>query len=264
MRQLSIPGEFAVYETPPDQLEAVVRKLQQQGVRGLSVTIPHKVAVMGLTTAIDETAKRVGAINTLVFEDSEIIGRNTDALGFLRGLPEQRLASVAASRVLVLGGGGAARAVIMALVEQHANSVTLCARNEAKSAEVLNIAKAARRHLESPTQLAWLPWHVLSDLSDYDWIVNATSLGMHPDENASPLSAAQIKTLPEAALVYDLIYRPLQTRLLADCAGRGLETCNGLAMLMHQGVAAFELWSGECVPQTLCPALYETVRNALQ
>ena len=273
LQQLGIKGDYVAYKTPPEKLQDTLLYLKTMGVWGVNVTIPHKVTVMHLVSTIDETAQRAGAVNTLVWESGEWHGYNTDVPGFIRGLPPERLLAIKNARVLVLGAGGAARAVVMALVEQHANSVTLCARSQPRAAEVLNKAKIAGRQLNSPTQLAWLSWDKLIDLAPFDWVVNATSLGMHTEtddmptdaiEVVSPLTPAQIASIPEGALVYDLIYRPAQTRLLQACSARGLETCNGLGMLMHQGIASFERWCGKRVPTALYGPLYEILSAELR
>jgi len=261
MKALNIRGDYVVYDTPPDKLEETILYLKTLGVRGVNVTIPHKVNAMACVSAVDETAKRAGAVNTLVFErtgnECEAYGYNTDVAGFIRGLPVERLAEIEEASVLVLGAGGAARAVVMALLEHKAHAITLSARSQAKAAVVLNAAKMTKRQLRYDTQMAWLPLEELVDLSPFDWVVNATSMGMHPEVAASPLTAAQLATLDNGAFVHDLIYRPAETRLLAMARQRGLQTHNGLAML------SFELWSGKTLPGDLQPLLYQTLQNAL-
>ena len=175
MENLNIKGEYIAYDTPPDKLKEMILYLKTLGVRGVNVTVPHKVNAITSVNEVDAVAERVGAVNTLVFEHTGkkpgVYGYNTDVPGFLKGIPPHRLVAFEQARVLILGGGGAARAVMMALLQYNAAGITLCARNESQVVSVMNAAKLAKR------QLTWLrSWPNLYQLDTNDTKVLAKAL----------------------------------------------------------------------------------------
>jgi len=200
------------------------------GVGGVSVTIPHKQAVIPHLDAIDPVAQKIGAVNTLLIEDMHIRGYNTDWIGANQAL--EMIVDLPASTVLVLGAGGSARAIGFGLQEKGA-TVILANRTVAKG-------QALARDLNCECY----PLEEIKDLKA-DALVNATSVGMTPNVDATPVAKAFLKNVPA---VMDIVYSPLETRLLKEAKQLGCKTVNGTYMLLFQGVAQFELWTGRKAP----------------
>ena len=219
---------------PVQDVAAALNGFKALHVRGVSVTIPHKQAVIPLLDEIDPMAARIGAVNTLLIDDkSGIKGFNTDWLGANRALGD--CLELRSKKIMLLGAGGAARAIGFGLLEAGAE-VVLASRTK-KSGEKL----AGELNCD---------WHPLADLADLaaDGLVNATSVGMAPNINDSPVPRKALINFP---VVMDIVYAPLETRLLREAGAAGCQTINGLAMLLYQGVAQFELWTGRDAPLTI-------------
>lgn len=237
LEEHGIDGAYVPLPVRPDQLAAALRALPVLGFRGCNLTIPHKQQALSLVDRIEPVARRIGAINTIIVgPDGSLEGRNTDAFGFRESLRD----SVpdwdpAGTLAVVLGAGGAARAVVAALVEARAKEIRLVNRTEAR-------AEALARELATPaTRIAVHPWPERdSALADAGLLVNTTSLGM-AEEPALDLDLAQ---LPGSAIVMDVVYVPLETALLAAARERGHRTVDGLGMLLQQGRPGFEAWFG--------------------
>ncbi len=202
--------------------------------KGFSVTIPHKQAIIKHLDSIDETAKRIGAVNTVKIVDGKLQGFNTDAPGFIEPL-RNSYGDLCGAKVAILGSGGAARACVYALKKEGAN-VCVYARN---------LEKAENLAAEFEVELRELV--ITNDaLRDFDILVNTTPLGMKGRfEMETPLRAAQIESVK---LVYDLVYNPFETRLLKEAKSVGVPTIGGFAMLAAQGAAQFKIWTGEAAP----------------
>jgi shikimate dehydrogenase len=224
-----VDGAYVPLPVAPENFPAVVRALAQAGFAGANVTIPHKEAAFAVCDRVDETAHRAGAVNTLVFTSQGIEGRNTDGYGFVANLRAHGV-NPAAGPALILGAGGAARAIAAALQAEGA-VVTLCNRTQDRAAALAAALPPARV----------LPWEQRAEaLGDYALLVNTTSLGMvHNPALDMPLE----KAAPGLA-VADIVYAPLQTALLAETAARGLKPVEGLGMLLHQAVPGFAAWFG--------------------
>jgi len=200
------------------------------GVGGVSVTIPHKQAVMPHLDAIDPVAQKIGAVNTLLIEDMHIRGYNTDWIGANQAL--ETIVDLPASTVLVLGAGGSARAIGFGLQEKG-TTVILANRTLAKG-------QALARDLDCECY----PLEEIKDLK-VDALVNATSVGMTPNVDATPVPKTVLENIPA---VMDIVYAPSETRLLREAQQAGCKTVNGTYMLLYQGVAQFELWTGRKAP----------------
>lgn len=234
LQQHGLAGTYMLLPVPPPMLPQAVSALRTLGFAGCNLTIPHKVAAMPLVDRIDPLARRIGAINTLVVEaDGTLSGRNTDAYGFVQSLLDAQPGWRAdAGPITVLGAGGAARAVLVALAERGAKEIRLCNRSADK-------ALALAQEFGAPLQA--VPWEQREDALDgAALLVNTTSLGM---KGQAPL-ALSLDRLPRHALVSDIIYVPLETPLLQGARERGNPTVNGLGMLIHQARPAFEAWFG--------------------
>src|ERR1041385_4325991 len=197
-------------------------------LRGLSVTAPHKQAVMDCLDWIEPDAKEIGAVNTVVVQNDRLHGYNTDAAGFIDPLLS-RFATLRDARVAIIGAGGAARAAIWALKRQNAN-VTLFARDTNKARALADLFEVSCRSLAG------------ASFNGYDLVINATPLGSGAHIDQSPATAEQ---LAGSRCVYDLIYNPVETRLLQEAQKAGCETLNGLEMLVAQAGLQFELWTGK-------------------
>lgn len=234
---LGLNWVYLAFEVVPERLHEAIAGMRGLGMRGLNLTIPHKEAVRPLLDGLTEAAQQIGAVNTLFWEGDRLMGDNTDAAGFLRALLEAGV-NPAGQPVLVLGAGGAARAVVYALYQQ--GCTVWVANRTRERAEALAADFAGVRTLPMERDaLAVIAAQV-------DGVVNCTALGMTPHTDTMP--PLPLEALPAESWMCDLVYRPLQTRLLQAAAARGLKTVDGLGMLVHQGALAFERWTGAPAP----------------
>ena len=229
-----IDGAYLPFAIQPGNLAAALRALPVLGLRGVNLTLPHKEAALGLVDRVSDEARRIGAINTIVVDaDGRLEGRNTDAYGFLAHLK----ASVpdwqaAAGPALLLGAGGAARALAVALLDAGVPQLRLVNRTGARAME-LAAALGGR--------VSVIDWqHRHRALEDAALVVNSTTLGMEGQEALD----LDLGTLPGSAVVYDIVYAPLETPLLAAARARGLATVDGIGMLLHQARPGFAAWFG--------------------
>ena len=240
----SLDIRYEARPVEPDRLPEEVEKLRGQEYLGANVTIPHKERVTSLLDAADPSAVEAGAVNTIVKEGDKLIGYNTDVHGFVRGLNHSAAFEPAGKRVIIIGAGGAARAVVFGLVGEGVASLTVANRTLGRAERLAEEARAAGvGAVAIPLEQAALA----RVLPGADLVVNATSIGMGhgPNEGKSPLPS---ELIPPASLVYDMVYNPLQTPLLAGARQAGARTIGGLPMLVYQGAASFELWTGRKAP----------------
>jgi shikimate dehydrogenase len=216
----------------PEDFADAFRVLPKAGFRGFNVTLPHKEAAFALADTHDDTARLTGAVNTVVFENGRATGRNTDAYGFSQLLRENGVGSLDGARAVVLGAGGASRAVIAALLSSAAAEILLVNRTLGK-ADVLAARFGARVKATAWSALA-------AALPQAGVLVNTTSLGM----TGQPALDIDLAALPSHAVVVDIVYRPLETPLLARARARGLKAVDGLGMLLHQAQPGFAAWFG--------------------
>jgi shikimate dehydrogenase len=234
LAQYGIDGAYVPLPVHPDHFREVLRALPRMGFVGANVTVPHKEAALALVDQADLLARRIGAVNTLVInEDGSIEGRNTDAFGFRENLRQNCPDfSVAAGPAVVLGAGGAARAVVAALIDDGVPEIRLVNRTPSRAEELAG-------QLPGPLQLiAWEQRDAALDGAAL--LVNTTTLGM---DSQPPLSL-RLDGLPVDALVTDIVYSPLETDLLARARERGNRVVDGLGMLLHQGRPGFAAWFG--------------------
>ena len=252
LRHYGIAGDYVKLPVRPEGLRTALRALGEEGFAGCNLTLPHKEAALAIVDHIDASARRIGAVNTIIVRpDRTLEGRNTDAFGFIEnlraGAPGWRADRGAA---VVLGAGGAARAVLTALIDAGVAEIRLLNRHRAR-AESLTAA------LGGPIRV--LDWEARARvLADAALLVNTTSLGMH---GAPPLELA-LDALDPAAVVNDIVYVPLETPLLAAARRRGNTVVDGLGMLLHQARPAFAAWFG--VMPAVTPALRRTIEATLQ
>jgi shikimate dehydrogenase len=241
--RLGLDWRYVLMPTEPAGVEAIVKGLRQAPYRGANVTIPHKQAVIDHLDSISATASIIGAVNTIVADGDRLTGHNTDADGFLAALRAAGF-EPAGCRALVLGAGGAARSVVYALASE-ACAVTIHNRTRSRAERLVEDLRrmdlpGAVARLDGETNLSGL------DLGAFDLLVNATSVGMWPDQDTSPWPDKL--AMPAHWAVFDLVYNPAETRLLAQARASGATAIGGLSMLVHQGALAFELWTGQTAP----------------
>jgi shikimate dehydrogenase len=231
LRDYGIAGHYVPLHVEAGDLERVLRVMPRMGFVGANVTIPHKEAALALADEVTDMAARIGAVNTLTFKDGRILADNTDGYGFManlrQGAPDWR---ADAGPALVLGAGGAARAVIVALQDAGVPEIRLTNRTRARAEELAAEFGCAVQDWEKRAE----------GLGDLGLLVNTTALGM---EGQAPLEMP-LDGLPAGALVTDIVYTPLDTPLLCDARARGLQAVDGLGMLLHQAVPGFERWFG--------------------
>ena len=246
--QYGLTGSYVLLPVAPRNLQAALLGLPALGFAGCNVTLPHKVSAMALVHDVDANARRIGAINTIVVRpDGTLQGFNNDGFGYIQSLLDADPAWRAdAGPITVLGAGGAARAVLVALAERGATEIRLVNRSAAKA-----VALAA----EFGAPIRAFPWESRHDaLADVAMLVNTTSQGMH----GNPPLDLDLSALPRHALVSDVIYVPLETPLLAQARARGNPTVNGLGMLMNQARPAFQAWFG------VMPEITPELRRAME
>ncbi|HST76250.1 MAG TPA: shikimate dehydrogenase [Acetobacteraceae bacterium] len=224
-----IDGVYVPLPVREEDFAAAVRGLAAAGFAGANVTIPHKLAAFAVCDVVDASARRAGAVNTLVFRDGRIDGSNTDGSGFIANLRAHGV-DPAAGPALVLGGGGSARAVVAALQDAGA-PVSLANRTRAR-------ADTLAADLPGLTVLDWDARDAA--LADHALVVNTTSLGMA----GNPALGLDLDRAPAGMAVADIVYVPLETPLLAAARARGLRTVEGLGLLLHQAVPGFTAWFG--------------------
>lgn len=235
LKKYGIAGSYEAIDVAPQGAAHFFATLGEKGFAGGNVTIPHKEAACAAVAQRDEAAERIGAVNTLWFEDGVLCGGNTDAEGFAVNLDERAPGWTTAGAAVVLGAGGAARAVIQALKERGFTDIRVTNRTVERAIELADrFGEGISAHpvVATPELLA-----------DAGLLVNTTALGMAGKEGADALPANP-EMLPRHAIVTDIVYVPLETPLLSAARRRGLKTVDGLGMLLHQAVPGFERWFG--------------------
>jgi shikimate dehydrogenase len=219
-----------------NDVEGAMRGMRAINIRGLSVTVPHKIEVIKYLDEIDPVAQQIGAVNTVVNEYGHLKGYNTDWNGFVRSL-ETHL-EIQNKRAVILGAGGVARAIAFGL-KQRGGAMTILNR-----AVEIKMAQALATEIGCP----WGDLAQLEPITQADIVINATSVGMYPDVAKTVIA---IRHLRPEQVVYDVVYNPLETRFLREAKKRGCRVIPGYEMLLLQGVAQFELWTGKSAPVDL-------------
>lgn len=233
MEQYGVEGHYDLIDTPDGALEETIQRLIAQGYNGFNITVPYKEKIIPFCDVIDDTAKKIGAVNTVQIIDKKLHGYNTDAYGFIQNLKNSAPSMVIRDKVaLVLGAGGAARAVIYGLINEGVEKIYLTNRT---------IEKAEKLQNDFGNKIEILNWSDReSKNQEIILLVNTTSLGMIE----KPSLEFNIDHLNDKIIVSDIVYNPLETDLLKGTKERGCLIVIGIGMLLHQAVPAFELWSG--------------------
>lgn len=237
---LDMDGCYVPFAVRPEELGRAVRALIPLGIRGLNVTVPHKEKVIPYLDDLSEEARLIGAVNTIEVLDGGLIGHNTDGRGFLRSLRDEAGFQPKGKRFVMVGSGGASRAVCFSLALAGADAILIHdiipAKAEKLGRDVRSRTSARVRVLNAETLRKFAP--------EADCVINATPLGL---KRSDPLPIPR-ELVGKGQLVCDLVYNPPKTRLLAAARSRGAETLSGIGMLLYQGVIAFEIWTGKKAP----------------
>jgi len=240
--KLGLNWRYLAFEVDPKNLRAAIEGARTMNFAGLNFTVPHKLLAMDMVDALDASAKKFGAVNTIKFEAARngkcrAIGFNTDADAIITALDEDLKIRLRGAKVLLLGAGGAGRTAALRLAMAQVAELFLVNRTRSK-AEV--VAREIKKRCPSVKVSIGYP------KTKIDLLLNATSLGLKPSD-PSPLDETKF-SLKQTRAVYDMIYRPAETRLLAAAKKSGCKTANGLGMLLYQGAKAFEIWTGKRAP----------------
>lgn len=240
-RALGLNCAYITLRVPKPTLANAIAGVRALGIAGLNVTIPHKINIISLLDELDESANLVGAVNTVKNNRGKLIGFNTDGEGALRAL-EEKIGSVKGKEVVLLGAGGAARAIAFSLARAGAR-LTIANRTVPRAQA---LASAVEQKLSTNVKVASLNRAELTKaLKNVDVLINATSVGMHPKIDKTLVRANMMR---RGLVVYDIVYKPLRTKLLREARRAGGKTIDGLGMLVHQGALAFEIWTGKRAP----------------
>jgi len=240
LSNLGIDGEYTVYECLPKDLKKTFDELKRNKVRGVNVTIPHKIPVMSFVDRISERAKLIGAVNTVIFEeDGKSTGENTDMHGFWNAIPKDIREQAKGKDVALLGAGGAACACAVAFIQNEVKTLKIYARD-------INKLKAFKNELETKNIKSQTKIEIdlleNIDLNNTFILTNTTPIGMYPNSNSSPVKLEDLKKIPQDSLVYDIVYNPFETVLLKDARSLGYKTLNGVEMLVLQGAESLKMW----------------------
>lgn len=228
-----VDGAYIPMAVPPERLEQALRALPALGLRGTNVTVPHKEAALRVCDTVDSLARRIGAVNTVVVgPDGALEGSNTDAFGLIENLREGSDWQAMDGPVVILGAGGAARAACVALIDAGARSISIVNRTPERASELAGAMAP---------QCSAIAWDRREEALDgAALVINTTTLGM----TGQPPLEIRLGALPVGATVYDIVYAPLETDLLAAARARGNRAVDGLGMLLHQARPGFEAWFG--------------------
>ena len=245
-RELGIDYLYVPFRVKSEELGKAIEGMRALNIKGLNVTIPHKVAVIQFLDELDHLAEKIGAVNTIVNDDGVLKGYNTDATGFRQALLEREI-EPKGKNVVILGAGGASRAISFILAERGANLVILNRLLELDWAEELarQISQVFEKEIEA---LKLDEENLTTVLREADILVNATSVGMSPNVDETPVPA---KLLNSGLVVFDIVYNPIKTKLLREAEAAGAKTIGGLNMLAWQGALAFEQFTGQKAPVDL-------------
>ena len=252
-REIGIDYLYVPFRVKKEELGKAIEGMRALNIKGLSVTIPHKVAVLQFLDKLDPLAEQIGAVNTIVNDDGVLTGYNTDATGFLQALLEGGI-EPEGKNIVILGAGGASRAISFILAGRGAHLVILNRLLELDWAKELagRILQTFSKEVEA---LELNRENLTGALSKADILVNATSVGMSPNIDETPVDSDLLKP---SLIVFDIVYNPIKTRLLREAEAAGAGTINGVDMLVWQGALAFEKWTGSKAPVELMRE--ETIR----
>lgn len=236
LEELGIDAYYHPFRIEGKDLKTAVEGMKVIGISGFNVTIPHKTAIIPFLDRIDPLAEAIGAVNTVVREEGLFVGYNTDGAGFVESIKENWKKDLTGESALIIGAGGAAKAIYYTLLSIGVRKVDICNRTIHRAEALI-----AAQPYEADSKAMALE-EAESMIGEYSLIIQTTSIGMDPDKDTSPLS---LKGISPSAFVSDIIYNPEETMFLKEAAKRGAKTQNGLGMLVYQGALAFEKWTNK-------------------
>ena len=238
---LKLDYTFLAFKVKPAELENAVNGMRALNIRGLNVTMPHKSTVLNYLDRTDLSAQIVNSVNTVLNKESKLFGFNTDGVGALKALRENGV-ELKGRKVLLLGAGGAARAIAYAMAKESDELAVL--NRTVKQAQALAklLEKTANKKIGTG---ALSPREIQQNLQDSDILINATSIGMKPKADESLVAPKLLR--PDLA-VMDIVYSPIETKLAKDAKAAGAKVVSGVEMLIYQGAASFEIWTGKSAP----------------
>ncbi len=243
-KALGLPFRYLMIRVKREDLAAAIQGVRVFGMRGINLTIPHKIAVIPLLDELTEAAKIIGAVNTVINEKGKLIGENTDGKGMLVSF-QKNGCEVKGKHLVILGAGGAARAITVEAALAGARKVTVINRTPEKGRELAEMIRS--RTGAKAEALPWLPGMPVPE--DTDILVNGTSIGLYPDVNSRP--EIDYGSIKPRMVVSDVVFNDPNTLFLQGAAARGAKTINGLGMLANQGAVNFTLWTGAEAPLEL-------------
>ncbi len=238
---LKLNWVFLAFRVKATEVENALRGMRGLGIRGLNVTMPHKNAVIAYLDKVDETAKFLGSVNTILAQDGELHGFSTDGLGAVNALKENGV-KLSGKKVVLLGAGGAAKAIAFALAKE-ARELIILNRTSEKTRELAEALSSRFGKKVAGERLT--PKITQKQLENADILINATSVGMHPQPDQTLVAPQWLKP---SLTVMDIVYNPLETKLAKDAKAAGAHVVSGVEMLIYQGAASFEIWTGHKAP----------------
>ena len=248
-KQLDMDWVYVAFHVLPENIGKLMESCKTLDIKGLNVTIPHKTAVIPFLDEIDPIAEKIGAVNTIQFKNGISKGYNTDGLGAIKSL--QKHTSLEEKNVLILGAGGASKAISFTLINENINSLTIANRSQDNALKLID-------NIKQHTGFKKIEYVDIKDadeiINDVDIIINTTPIGMYPNHNVD--APIKTDTINDNHVVMDIIYNPLETVLLKESRLNGAKTINGTSMLINQGLVSFEIFTG-------MEASYESFEEAL-
>ncbi|MDD6286443.1 shikimate dehydrogenase [Candidatus Methanosphaera massiliense] len=235
---MNMDYKYVPFHVQPENIEHVIIAAKTLNIQGLNVTIPYKTEIIPYLDQIDETARKINAVNTISFKDGIAKGYNTDGMGAVKSIKEYT--SLKDKNVLVIGAGGASKAITFTLINEDINTLTIANRSKDNASKLIS-------NLRNQTNFMNISYQDIKDtneiISEMDIIINTTPIGMYPNHNVEP--PIEVNNIVAEQTVMDIIYNPLETELLKQAKLRGAQTIPGTKMLINQGITAFEIFTGK-------------------
>ncbi len=253
LKACEIEGDYVRIQIEPERMPELVQRFRTMPMGGWNCTVPHKQTMFQLVDELDETARRFQAVNTVLPDEGRLVGFNTDGIGWVRAIREEFRVDVGELRIMILGAGGAGRALAIQAALEGCDRLVIANRTEATAKALAKETAPLFRagfDFASPSRVKSIPMDpevIAKELLEIDLLVNTTSVGLKSEE--PPLLTA--RQIPEHLMVYDTIYRPARTALIQEAEKAGAKTANGLSMLLHQGAESFQIWTGRAAPLDL-------------
>lgn len=235
LKEYGIDAHYHPFHITPENLDIAIKGMKVIGIEGFNVTSPHKTAIIPLLDEIDPLAEAIGAVNTVVRKNNKYVGFNTDGEGYIKALQAEWKSDFKDDRVLIIGAGGAAKAIYYTLLSKGIINIDICNRTVDKAEQLIKDCPFKGNSKAISLQTAE------KNLGEYNLLIQTTSIGMYPDILSTPIS---LDNLEVHTFVSDIIYNPFETAILKEARTKGAKTQNGLGMFVYQGALAFEKWTG--------------------